>query len=99
MTFRLKNAPATFQRMVQGIFDEYLTTFMQVFLYDFSVFEHKSMHLEYLHKFLLKCWSLQLILNLEKCAFATQSEVLLGHVILEEGIVDDEKKMEIIRKM
>ena len=39
MTFGLKNAPATFQRMVQEIFNEYLTTFMRVFLDDFSVLE------------------------------------------------------------
>jgi hypothetical protein len=45
MTFGLKNALATFQRMVQEIFKDYLTSFMRDFLDDFSVFGDKADHL------------------------------------------------------
>ena len=48
MTFGLKNAPATFQRMVQEIFNKYLTSFMRVFLDDFSVFGKEDEHIEHL---------------------------------------------------
>ena len=48
MRFGLKNAPATFQRMVQEIFYDYLTNFMKVFVDDFSVAGEKAKHLFHL---------------------------------------------------
>ena len=39
MTFGLKHAPPTFQKWVQKVFEPFLTTFMRVFLDDFSVLE------------------------------------------------------------
>lgn len=42
MTFGLKNALTTFQKMVQGIFSEYLTKFMRIFLDNFNVFGKKA---------------------------------------------------------
>ena len=48
MMFGLKNAPATFQRMVQEIFYDYLTDFLKVFIDDFSVARDKAKHLFHL---------------------------------------------------
>ena len=99
MTFGLKNAPATFQRMVQGIFRDYLTSFMRVFLDDFSVFGEKTEHLAQLRLCLQRCKETRLSLNPTKCVFGVNSGVLLGHVISKEGIAVDEKKVQAINDL
>ena len=38
MLFVLKTAPATFQRIITEIFNEYIPAFMQVFLDDFVMY-------------------------------------------------------------
>lgn len=48
MMFILKNAPATFQRMVREIFYNYLTDFMKVFVDGNSVAGDKAKHLFHL---------------------------------------------------
>lgn len=55
MMFGLKNAPATFQRMVQEIFYDYLTDFMKVFVDDFSVAGERAKHLFHLKLCLQRC--------------------------------------------
>ena len=42
MMFGLKTALATFQRVIQEIFHEYILTFMQVFLDDFAIYSRKN---------------------------------------------------------
>ena len=96
MTFGLKNAPTTFQRMVQEIFKDYLTTFMRVFLDDFSVFGSKVEHVAQLRLCLQRCRETRLSLNPAKCVFGVKSGVLLGHVISQAGIAIDIKKVEAI---
>jgi len=46
MTFGLKNVPTTFQRMVHEIFNQYLTSYMRLFLDYFSVFGKREEHME-----------------------------------------------------
>ena len=55
MMFRLKTAPATFQRMVQEIFYDYLTNFMKVFVDDLSVIREKAKHLFHFRLCLQRC--------------------------------------------
>ncbi|MCO5606372.1 hypothetical protein L7F22_060560 [Adiantum nelumboides] len=55
MGFGLKNAPPSFQKWVQAVFAPFLTTFMKVFLDDFSVFGKKEDHLKHLRLCLEKC--------------------------------------------
>ena len=99
MTFGLKNASTTFQRMVQGIFHDYLTSFMRVFLDDFNVFGEKAKHLAQLRLCLQRCRETRLSLNPTKCVFGVNSGVLLGHVISKEGISMDEKKVQAINDL
>jgi hypothetical protein len=44
MMFGLKTTPATFQRIIMEIFEDYIPGFMQVFLEDFAVFGTPRMH-------------------------------------------------------
>ena len=55
MMFGLKTAPATFQRIISEIFDEFIPAFMQVFLGDFAVYGQQSEHLQHLRLCLDRC--------------------------------------------
>ena len=98
MTFGLKNAPPTFQKWVQEVFAPFLNTFMRVFLDDFSVFGNRTQHLVHLRLCFEKCRQARLSLNPAKCAFAVRRGVLLGHIISEEGMQVDPRKVEAIEK-
>ena len=92
MMFGLKNAPATFQRMVQEIFYDYLTDFMKVFVDDFRVAGERAKHLQ-------RCRDTRLKLNPAKCAFAVKSGILLGHIVSKEGLSIDPDKVKAIQEM
>jgi hypothetical protein len=81
MMFGLKTTPATFQRIIMEIFEEYIPRFMQVFLDDFAVFGSRKRHLQHVEMGLQKCQVPQLNLNPAKCVFAVTSEMLLRHHI------------------
>jgi hypothetical protein len=86
MMFGLKTAPATFQRIIMEIFEEYIPGFMQVFLDDFAIFGTQKAHLQHVELCLDKCRKARLSLNPAKCAFAVTSGMLLGHIVSKEGI-------------
>ena len=48
MMFGLKAAPATFQRIIAEIFDDYIPAFMQVFLDNLAVYGQQLEHLNQL---------------------------------------------------
>jgi hypothetical protein len=96
MMFGLKTAPATFQRIIMEIFEEYIPGFMQVFLDDFAVFGTRKAHLQHVELCLEKCRKARLSLNPAKCAFAVTSGMLLGHVVSKEGIAMDPDKVKAI---
>ncbi|GKC15508.1 putative nucleotidyltransferase, ribonuclease H [Tanacetum coccineum] len=64
MTFRLCNAPATFQRCMTAIFHELIEDSMEVFMDDFYVFGSSFDHcLKNLQKMLKRCEETNLVLN------------------------------------
>ena len=48
MMFGLKMALATFQRVIQEIFGDYIPVFIQIFLDYFAIYNRKSEHFEHL---------------------------------------------------
>ncbi len=50
MPFGVKNGPPTFHRVVLKTFKEYLNTFMEIFLDDFTIYNDMETHLQ---KFIL----------------------------------------------
>jgi hypothetical protein len=99
MPFGLCNVFATFQRVVTKPFKEYLNKFMQVFLDDFSVYGSKKDHLGQLQKCLEEWRRNGINLNLEKCAFCVNFNVLLGHIVCSDGLLVDPKKVTTIITM
>jgi len=99
MLFELCNALATFQKVVTQTFKEYFKDFMQVFLDDFSVYGHKEEHLNHLKKCMTQCRNNDISLNPKNCVFCINFRVLLGHIVCEDGLLVDHKKINIITNM
>jgi hypothetical protein len=100
MPFGLCNAPTTFQRCMISIFSDMVERFMEIFMYDFSVFS-SSFH-ECLNRFtlvLVRCKEKNLVLNWEKCHFMVKQGIVLGHVISQRGIEVDKVKVDLISNL
>jgi len=74
--------------MVQEIFSKYLTSFMRVFLNNFTIFGREDEHIEQLRMCLQECKTTRLSLNPQKCAFCVKDGVLLGHALPSTITVD-----------
>lgn len=96
MNFCLKNAPATFQRMVTEIFQDFLQSLMRVFIDDFSIFGNKAQYLDHLSLCLSRCRSTRLSLSPMKCAFCVRSGMLLGNIVFAHGVAVYPTKVAII---
>jgi hypothetical protein len=100
MPFGLCNAPATFQRCMVSIFSEYIESFIEVFMDDFTVhgdsFDSCLKHLTWV---LERCIDTNLVLNSEKCHFMVEQGIVLGHVVSARGITVDRAKIEVIQSL
>ncbi|GET58728.1 enzymatic polyprotein, putative [Rhizophagus irregularis DAOM 181602=DAOM 197198] len=82
MPFGLTNAPATFQRLMDEILEEYINDFVVVYIDDIMIYsENLKDHMEHVEKFLER--------NIE----------FLGHIVGNDGLRPDDKKIEKIKEM
>src|SRR6266540_5275950 len=99
MPFRLCNAPATFQRLMNFILQEHLGEFVMVYLDDIFVYsqtyEEYVQHIEWV---LTKLEEANLKLKLEKYEFAKREIKVLRHRVDAEGTRPDPGKVEAILK-
>ncbi|KAI5324012.1 hypothetical protein L3X38_033085 [Prunus dulcis] len=100
MPFGLKNAGATYQRLVNKIFAGYIGNIMEVYVDDMLV---KSRTAEgHLHNLsimfgILKDYRMRL--NPKNCAFGVSSEKFLGFMISQRGIKENPEKIQAIIDM
>ncbi|GJY79515.1 reverse transcriptase domain-containing protein [Tanacetum coccineum] len=100
MHFGLCNAPGTFQRCMMANFHDMIEETMEVFMYDFLVFEDSfSSCLSHLDKMLKRCEDTNLVPNLEKCHFMVKECIVLGHKISKSRIEVDRAKVDVIAKL
>ena len=95
MPFGLTNAPATFQSLMNQIFEPYLRKFILVFFDDILVYSPTlNQHLAHLKATfeVLRCH--QLFIKRSKCAFAQPQVEYLGHLISGKGVSTDPRKVE-----
>ena len=95
MPFGLMNAGAIFQRAMDISFSEEIGYFIVIYLDNITVYSRTDEeHLIHLRKVFEKCRKYGLSLNPKKTLFGIQEGKLLGHIISEEGIRIDPKRID-----
>ncbi len=97
--FGFKNAPPTYQRVVNKAFKDYLDDFMKLFLDDFMIFNDLNTHLSKLRKCFKKCREYEISFNPKKCAFMVLLNMVLRFIVSKEVKLPNPKKVEVIVKM
>ena len=97
MPFGLTNAPTAFIDLMNRVFRSYVDQFVVVFIDDILVYskdrENHDTHLRVVLETLRKE---KLYANLSKCECWSREVSFLGHIVSEEGIQVDPKKVEVI---
>ena len=98
MPFGLKNAPSTFQRVMDNVFRDYLYKFCFVYVDDIVIFS-KSLHDHLIHvrQVFEKLKQHNLKVQLNKSEFFSKNIAFLGHVITPEGIKPNPDKIKAIQ--
>src|SRR6266511_1520862 len=95
MPFRLCNASATFQRLMNKILRPYVGKFVEVYLDDVIIHSRtKEEHIKHVRAVLQKVREANLKLKPSKCKWFKQELTFVGHVIGINGIRPDPKNIE-----
>uniref|UniRef100_A0A2N9HPS3 RNase H type-1 domain-containing protein n=1 Tax=Fagus sylvatica TaxID=28930 RepID=A0A2N9HPS3_FAGSY len=87
MPFGLKNAGATYQRMVTGMFGHLIGNTVEAYIDDMLIkSKKKTSHVEDLREVLEILRATKLRLNATKCLFGVSSGKFLGHMISYNGV-------------
>jgi len=99
LPFGLKNAPVSFQCMMETVFAEEIGQHLAVYIDDLNIYSTDfEQHIQHLEGILKKCKHYGLKLKEEKCQFACEELEFLGHVIGKNGIAPDDRKIQAITK-
>nr|CAN74716.1 hypothetical protein VITISV_033046 [Vitis vinifera] len=100
MSFGLKNAGATYQRVATTLFHDMMHRDVEVYVDDMIVkSQGRADHLKALERFFERIRKFRLRLNPKKCTFGVTSEKLLGHMVSERGVEVDPDKIKVILDM
>jgi hypothetical protein len=94
MSFGLTNASAFFMYLMNGVFMDYLYKFVVVFIDDILIYsQNEEEHEEHLKMALQQLREHQSYAKLSKCEFWISEVMFLGHIINQDGLVMDPKKV------
>lgn len=97
LPFGLKNAPVSFQNMMETIFTQEIGNHLAIYIDDINVYSLDfDQHLIHLKNVLEKCKRYGLKLKREKCKFACEELEFLGHIVSKEGLAPDDRKIKAI---
>ena len=100
MPFGLKNAGATYQRLVNRMFQKQIGTFMEVYIDDMLVKSIKvELHITHLAKAFQVLKSYNMKLNSAKCAFRVSAGKFLGFIVNNRGIEANPDKIKAVLDM
>jgi hypothetical protein len=95
MPFGLTNAPATFQRLMNDIFKDYLDIFVVVYLDDILIFsENDEKHEEHVKAVLQLLRQNDLYCEFEKCIFHAKEVEFLGYIVSADGVEMAQRKID-----
>lgn len=99
MPFGLKNAPATFQRVMDSILRELQGKICLVYMDDIIIFSPSlEEHIKHLQQVFEKLRESRLKIQLDKSEFLRTEVEFLGHMITKDGIKPNPKKIIAIQK-
>jgi len=97
MPFGLTNAPATFQSLMNSIFAPVLRKFVLVFFDDILIYSSDwPSHLQHLQHVLSILRQHTLFVKFFKCDFSQTHIEYLGHIVSQEGVKMDDKKVQVV---
>ena len=97
MPFGLKNAPATFMRLMNNVLKDFIDVFVVVYLDDILIFsKNEKDHEGHLRRVLMKLREHKLFAKRSKCAFFKEEIEFLGHVVSAAGVSMEEEKVQAI---
>ena len=97
MPFGATNAPATFQRLMDNCLGDLNMNWYIVYLDDIIIFRQgAASHIERLEAVFKKLAKAGLKLKPSKCEFFKKRIKYLGHIVSEEGVSTDPKKVEAV---
>ena len=98
MPFGLRNAPATFQRLMDSILTGLQGTELLVYMDDIVIYASSLReHDLKLDKLMKRLRDANLTLQPDKCEFLRQEVVYLGHVITDNGVRPDPLKLSAVK--
>lgn len=87
MPFGLRNAPSTFQTIMNDLFRPLLRRFVLVFFDDILIYSiDRPTHLDHLRTVLELLLKGSFVVNPKKCSWAQQSIEYLGHIVARDGV-------------
>jgi hypothetical protein len=94
MSFGLTNVPAYFMYLMNSVFMDYLDKSVVVFIDDILIYsKNEQEHEKHLRKVFQRLRDCQLYAKLSKCEFWISEVMFLGHIINQEGLAIDPKKV------
>uniref|UniRef100_A0A151UIJ1 Retrovirus-related Pol polyprotein from transposon 17.6 n=1 Tax=Cajanus cajan TaxID=3821 RepID=A0A151UIJ1_CAJCA len=97
MPFGLTNAPATFQSLMNEVFQGILRKFVLVFFDDILVYSSSwSSHLQHLEVVLKLLQQHKLFARMSKFSFGLQQVEYLGHTVSGEGVAMEKDKIQAV---
>jgi hypothetical protein len=100
MSFRLKNAGATYQRSMQFCFKGQIGRNLEGYVDDIVVKSSKSnILISDLEETFNNLWGFNIKMNPKKCTFAVPRDKLLGYIITEHDIEANPNKISAITEM
>jgi hypothetical protein len=97
MPFGVTNGPATFQRYINTVLDEYLDDFATAYVDDILIYsESYDKHIEHVRLVLERLRTAGLQASLSKCEFHITETRFLGFIVSTKGITVDPTKVEVV---